>query len=267
MSIKIGINGAGGRMGRRLMNLTCAEPDLELTAAVDAAGSPVIGKAIADLEPTAKVSTAVMTELKGKVDAVIDFSIPEGTMSLLEQIARKEAALIIGTTGFNPEQENRIKKAALLIPIVWAPNMSLGVNLLFKLAGEVAKTLGIKYDIEIVEAHHNKKADAPSGTALGLAKSICEATDRDIEKDLVHGRSGRPGARTHKEIGMHAVRMGNVVGDHSVYFASEFERIELAHHAQDRDVFAAGAVRAAKWVVGKKPGIYDMQDVLFGDTE
>lgn len=264
MSIKVGISGAGGRMGRRLMDLTCADSELELSAAIEMAGSPLVGKAIADLEPAAKATTAVMTELKGKVDVVIDFSVPEATIGLLEQIARKEAALVIGTTGFNEEQAARIKKASMLIPIVWAPNMSLGVNLLFKLAGEVAKILGTPYDIEIVEAHHNKKADAPSGTALGLAKSICEATGRDMEKDLVHGRSGRPGPRTHKEIGMHAVRMGSVVGDHSVYFCSEFERIELAHHAQNRDVFAAGALRAAKWVVGKKPGLYDMQDVLFG---
>ena len=265
MGINVGINGAGGRMGRRLMDLTCADSELELVAAIEGAGSPIIGKAISDLEPAAKVSTAVMTELKGNIDVVIDFSVPEATLAILEQVARKEAALVIGTTGFTEEQAARIKKAAMLIPIVWAPNMSLGVNLLFKLAGEVAQILGNGYDIEIVEAHHNKKADAPSGTALGLAKSICEATGRNMEKDLVHGRSGRPGARTHKEIGMHAVRMGSVVGDHRAYFCSEFERIELVHHAQNRDVFAAGALRAAKWVVGKKPGIYDMQDVLFGE--
>ncbi len=263
MGIKIAINGAAGRMGRRLMSLTCADEELELIAAIESVGNPVIGKAISELEPSANVSTAVMTALQGKIDVVVDFSAPEAIIGLLEQIASLNSALVIGTTGFDAEQEERINKASMLIPIVMAPNMSLGVNLLFKLAGEVASLLGEEYNIEIVEAHHNQKADAPSGTALGLAKSICEATNRSLEKDLVHGRSGKPEARTSKEIGMHAIRMGSVVGDHTVNFCSNSERIELSHHAQNRDVFVTGALRAAKWVCGKKPGLYTMQDVLF----
>jgi 4-hydroxy-tetrahydrodipicolinate reductase len=237
---------------------------MELVAAIERPESHLVGKAIADLEPAAKTSAAVQARLNAHTNVVIDFSVPEASMKLLEQVAAENSALVLGTTGFDEEQTSRIKKAANLIPIVWATNMSLGVNLLFRVAAEVAKSLGDDFDVEIVEAHHNKKADAPSGTALTLAESVADALGRDINTDLVHGRSGRPGPRTKKEIGMHALRMGSVVGDHTVNFCSEFERIELKHHAQNRDVFASGAIRAAKWAVNQKPGLYNMQDVLFG---
>ncbi|MHC4887514.1 MAG: 4-hydroxy-tetrahydrodipicolinate reductase [Planctomycetota bacterium] len=265
MGIRVAIHGAGGRMGRCLMSLVCADPELKLGSAIEYAGHPLIGKAISDLEPTSKSNMAVTTHIMGEVDVVIDFSTPEASMELLNEVARLDAPLVLGTTGITEEQADRVHKASQIIPIMWAPNMSLGVNLLFRIAGEVAKALGDEYDIEVVEAHHNKKADAPSGTALGLAQSLCEALDRDIEADLVHGRSGRPGPRTRREIGMHALRMGSIVGDHTVHFGNEYEQIAISHRAQDRNVFAAGALRAAKWLVGRKPGLYDMQDVLFGE--
>jgi 4-hydroxy-tetrahydrodipicolinate reductase len=251
-------------MGRRLMSLIVADPELELSAAVERPGHPLVGKGIQDLEPSAKTMTAVATEIVGKVDVLIDFSVPEALEDLLEDCASKDVPLVIGTTGLDEEAERRIEKAAKMLPVVYAPNMSLGVNLCFRLVREMAAALGEDFDIEITEAHHNRKADAPSGTALGLARAVAEALDRDLEKDLVHGRSGRPGPRGRREIGMHALRLGGVVGEHTVHFGSENEVIALSHRATNRDVFADGALRAAKWVAGRKPGCYSMEDVLFG---
>lgn len=264
MSIRIAVNGAGGRMGQRIMTLALNDPELELVAARERAGHPLIGKAITEIVPMAKAMTAVSTQIVGKVAVVIDFSAPEALEDLLEETASKNVPLVIGTTGLGAEGESRIQKAAKMIPIVYAPNMSLGVNLMFRLCRELAGAIGQEYDIEITESHHNRKADAPSGTAMGLARVITEVLGLDPDHDLVHGRQGRPGPRTKKEIGMHALRLGNVVGEHTVHFASDYERIEITHKAQDRDVFAAGALRAAKWVVGRRPGLFSMEDVLFG---
>ncbi len=155
------------------------------------------------------------------------------------------------------------REAAKSIPVIHAPNYSLGVNLLFKLAAEAARVLGDEYNIEIVEAHHNQKADAPSGTALGIARAVAEPLGRDVKKDLVYGRSGRPGKRAQREIGVHALRMGAVAGDHTVYFCNDHECVSITHHAESRDVFVSGALRAAKWLVRQKPGYYTMQDILF----
>jgi len=264
MPIRLGVNGAGGRMGRRVMALSVADPELELTCALEMAGHPLVGRGIQDIEPAAKSMTAVATQIVGKVDVIVDFSAPEALEGLLEEAAAKDAALVVGTTGLSDDEVHRIDKAAKIIPIVYAPNMSLGVNLLFRIVREVAGALGDAFDVEIEETHHNKKADAPSGTAMGLARAVAEALGRDLDKDLVHGRSGRPGARKRREIGMHALRMGSVVGEHTVHFGNEYEVIGLSHRALDRDIFAAGALRAAKWVAGRKPGRYSMEDVLFG---
>lgn len=265
MGIKLAINGAAGRMGKRLMALALHDTELELVAAIDYAAHPLQGRPIKFLEPEADslvtLEPAFNTHLP--CDVMIDFSTAESSAHRATEAATVGCALVIGTTGLNAQQEAAITLASKKIPIIHAANYSLGVNLLVKIAGEVAKALGEEFDIEIVEAHHNKKVDAPSGTALAIAKRICATTGRNAEADLVHGRSGKPGARSKNEIGMHAVRMGSVVGDHSAYFGSDFEIIELAHRAQTRDVFAAGALRAAKWLVGKAPGMYTMEDVLF----
>lgn len=264
MAVKIAINGAAGRMGRRLMAMCCEDEGLELFGALEYAACPVIGKKVSEIEPLAKADISFTAQIPAGAEVLIDFSTPEGTVARAKEAMETGCALVIGTTGMNKEQLAVVEEAATKVPVIHAANYSLGVNLLLRVSAEVAKALGENFDIEITEAHHNRKEDAPSGTALAIARSICEATGRDMDKDLVHGRSGRPGARTKREIGMHAIRMGSVVGDHSAYFGSEQEIIELAHRAQSRDVFAAGALRASGWLAGKKPGVYSMQDVLFG---
>ena len=183
-------------------------------------------------------------------------------MARLAEAVVKDAAVVTGTTGLTDEQKAEIEKAAEKIPVLFAPNMSVGVNLLFKLVGEVAAALGDAYDIEIIETHHRFKKDAPSGTALRLAEKIAEATGRDIAKDIVHGREGAVGERTEREIGMHAVRGGDIVGDHIVLYSTLGERVELTHRAHTRDTFVRGALRAARFLVGKPAGMYDMRDVL-----
>ncbi len=264
MSLKIAINGAAGRMGRRLMALTAADDALELSQAIEYAGHPLMGQTARVIDPEAESDVMLSAELTNDAAALIDFTTPEATIKHAACAAELGIALVIGTTGMTEDQEKIVRDAATKVPVIHAGNYSLGVNLLVRVAGEVARALGDDFNIEIEETHHNQKADAPSGTALMIARSICDALGRDIKKDLVHGRSGRPGPRTKTEIGMHALRLGAVVGEHTAHFASLSERIELTHRAQNRDVFAAGALRAAKWLVGKAPGMYSMDDVLFG---
>ncbi len=265
MNKNLVISGAAGRMGRRLMVLSSKEDGLDLVGAIDYPQHPRIGEKISLIEPELVESEVILAKcLDVDADVMIDFSLPEGTEKRIPEAVDKKVAMVIGTTGMSKEQEEQVLEASTYIPIIHASNYSLGVNLLLKVAAEVAKVLGSDFDIEITEAHHNQKVDSPSGTAIALAKSICASTGRDVDSDLVHGREGRPGKRTKKEIGMHAIRMGSVVGDHSVFYGSDFEIIEIAHRAQTRDVFAAGAIRAAKWLCGKKPGMYTMEDVLFG---
>ncbi len=265
MRKKVVISGAAGRMGRRLMVLTSNEDELELAGAIDYPQHPMIGQSVTQIEPELAGTEVRLTKcLEVQADVMVDFSLPEGTEKRLPEAVERKLAMVIGTTGMSKEQEAQVLEASKYIPIIQASNYSLGVNLLLKVAAEVAKALGEDFDIEITEAHHNQKVDAPSGTALALAKSICEATGRNVDTDLVHGRSGRPGKRSRREIGMHALRLGSVVGDHSIYFGSALEIIELSHRAQTRDVLAAGAIRAAKWICGKEPGMYTMENVLFG---
>jgi 4-hydroxy-tetrahydrodipicolinate reductase len=194
---------------------------------------------------------------------LIDFSTAESTARHAAAAAELGVALVIGTTGLAPAQQAAVDAAAKRVAVLQAPNFSLGVNLLFRIAREVARALGEDFDVGIVEAHHNQKADAPSGTALGLARAVAEGLGRDADEAMVHGRQGRPGPRARKEIGMHALRMGSVVGEHTAHFASPYERLELTHRAESRVVFAAGALRAAKWIAGKPAGRYTMDDVLF----
>lgn len=264
MAVRVAINGAAGRMGRRLIALALADSGLELAQALEFSKHPQLGKPLSAIVPEAPAGLALESDLAAKTQVLIDFSVPESTAARAAEAAAKGVALVIGTTGLTAAQEAAVAEAARAVPVIHAPNFSLGVNLVFRIAAEIAQALGEDFDIEIAEAHHNRKADAPSGTALGIAKSVCAATGRDLAADLVHGREGKPGPRDRREIGMHALRLGSVVGDHTVYFGSEFERIELTHRAQTRDVFAAGALRAARWLAGKKPGRYSMADVLFG---
>ncbi len=265
MSYKVVISGAAGRMGRKLMSLVSEDDEIELAGAIDYPQHPKIGELVSTIEPDVGSSEVVLANsLDVAADVIIDFSLPEGTEKRIPEAIENNVALVIGTTGMNEAQRAQVAEASKSIPVIHASNYSLGVNMLIRVAAEVAKILGNGFDIEITEAHHNQKVDAPSGTALALAKSICDATNRDVASDLVHGREGRPGKRTRKEIGMHALRMGSVVGDHSVFFGSDYEIIELSHRAQTRDLFAVGAIWAAKWLCGKEPGMYTMEDVLFG---
>ena len=264
--IKVAINGAAGRMGRRLVALVTEEDDMQVVAALEGSGHELVGRDAGEIAGIGPIGVPVSAEWKERADVLIDFSVPAGTMARLPQAVEKGTAMLIGTTGLTDDQRAEIAKAAERIPVLQAPNMSVGVNLLFKLAGEVAAALGDEYDIEIVETHHRFKKDAPSGTALRLAESIAEATGRDLSKEAVYGRHGATGERTRREIGIHALRAGDIVGDHTVIFSTLGERIELTHRAHTRDTFARGALRAARFLAGKPPRMYSIQDVL-GTTD
>ncbi len=266
MAIQLAISGAGGRMGQRLLALSDQDPDFVLAQAIEWSGFPLMGQRINAGTPLAPRAGDVVWSagLAAGADVLIDFSSPENAIVNAGKAAEHGTALVVGTTGLDESQTDRLREAAEKVPVLFAPNFSLGVNLMFKLAAEAARILGDDYNIEIVEAHHNLKVDAPSGTALGLARAVAEPLHRNLETDLVHGREGKPGKRTVKEIGMHSLRMGSVPGDHTVYFCNQVECLSISHRAESRDVFASGALRAAKWLPKQKPGFYSMQDMLFG---
>ncbi|MAX23297.1 MAG: 4-hydroxy-tetrahydrodipicolinate reductase [Phycisphaeraceae bacterium] len=259
---RIAIHGAGGRMGRRLVALTHEDQALTLAGAIEHDKFSDLGTDAGILAAVGETGITVGTDLPSDVDVVIDFALPIATPGIIDKCVAAKTALVIGTTGLTPEIHARIDEAGKSIPVLQAPNMSLGVNLLFALAAQVAKQLGDDYDIEITEAHHRFKRDAPSGTAMGIAESICKATGKDIVKDVVHGRHGDDVQRKRGEIGMHALRVGSEVGRHSAFFANLGEELELTHKAFSRDVFVHGALKAAKWLDGKEPGRYGMADVL-----
>ncbi len=258
----LAIHGAAGRMGLRLIALAHEDPQLKPTAALDRAGHPSLGQDVGRLAGIGDIGVPLSDRLAAKVDAVIDFSIPAATRILLHRCVETKSSLVIGTTGLGDADHRAIDEAGKSIAVLQAPNMSLGVNLLFALAGQVARQLGDDYDIEVVEAHHRFKKDAPSGTALGIAEAICKATGKDLKATLVHGRHGDDVPRNRGQIGMHALRSGDVVGRHTVSFGTLGEELQLTHIASTRDVFARGALHAAKWLAGKKPGRYGMRDVL-----
>ncbi len=263
--IKLAISGAGGRMGQRLLSLSDKDQEFQLVQAIEWAGFPLMGQGVNAGTPLAPRAGSVVwsKELTEGADILIDFSAPENAVINAKLAAQFGTKLIVGTTGLDEAQSAELRETAEKIPVMQAPNFSLGVNLMFKLAAEAAAVLGDEYNIEIVEAHHNQKVDAPSGTALGIAKAVAEPLGRDMNNDLIYGRQGKPGKRKAKEIGMHALRMGSVAGDHTVYFCSEYECFSISHRAESRDVFAAGALRAAKWLMHKPAGFYTMQDMLF----
>jgi len=254
----LAIAGVAGRMGRRLLALAAQDDELQTVSALEAPGHPKVGQQIEGVTVTDTIADPF--------DVLIDFTLPDGTIHWLKSALHRNKPIVIGTTGHSEQQLARIRDAAKKIPVLKAMNMSLGVNLLFRLVGQVAKALGDDYDIEIVEAHHRFKVDAPSGTALELLQSILDVTGRDAEKDVVYGRKGQTGQRPARQIGMHSLRGGDTVGEHLVRFGTLGETIELKHTAHTRDTFVNGALRAAKWLPGKKPGLYDMQDVLFGSN-
>jgi 4-hydroxy-tetrahydrodipicolinate reductase len=237
------INGARGRMGQALIACAKADPtSFELSVGLD------VGDDLAAALPAC--------------DAVIDFTHADSTVAVAEACAAAGKILVIGTTGHNDADRARISEISKEIPVVFAPNFSVGVNTLFWLTRKATEILGPDFDLEVVEMHHRLKKDSPSGTARRLAEILAEARELDYDKNVMHGREGMVGERQKTEIGMHAVRGGDVVGDHTVIYANVGERVELTHKASSRDTFAKGALRAARWAQGQKPGLYDMQDVL-----
>ena len=260
--MKIGVCGAAGRMGRAIIGLVRSAEDLELTAAVEAPGHPDYGRDAGEVAGVGRLGVPIAAELAGSPDAVIDFSSPKAARAVARVCRERKIPLVVGTTGLSDGDQDEIAKTAKVVPVVFSPNMSVGVNLLFDLAPKVAKALGDGYDIEIVEMHHRFKKDAPSGTAVKLGEEIAHALKVSLKDIADHGREGLVGERQAGHIGFHAVRGGDVVGDHTVVFAGLGERVELVHKAGSRECFARGALRAARFVRGHKPGLFNMKDVL-----
>lgn len=262
---RIGIVGASGRMGRMLIEATLKDPSATLAAAFDQPGSAALGQDAATLaglpESGIRVTEAVRQGLT-QCDCLIDFTRPEGTLRHLDECEAARVALVIGTTGFDAAGKARIAAAAQNIPIVFAPNMAVGVNLVFRLLDTAARILAEGYDVEIVEAHHRMKVDAPSGTALRMGEVVADALNRELSECAVYGREGHTGERDKTTIGFATVRGGDIVGDHTVMFCGLGERVEIAHKASSRMPYALGSLRAAHFLMQRQSGLFDMQDVL-----
>ncbi|HUN67611.1 MAG TPA: 4-hydroxy-tetrahydrodipicolinate reductase [Burkholderiales bacterium] len=254
---RIVIAGAGGKMGRTLIESVLADRSLVLAAAFDVRGSAAVGTSIGGIKVGSDAGKAVAAG-----DVLVDFTRPEGTIEHLAACARLGKPIVIGTTGFPERLTKAILQAGHKIPIAMSPNFAIGVNAVFKLAEAAAKILGDDYDVEIVEAHHRQKVDAPSGTALKLGEIVAKALKRDLAKTAVYGRQGDTGVRPAGQIGFHAIRGGDIVGEHTVIFAGTGERVEVTIRSQSRMTYALGALRAAKFLRGKRAGLYDMNDVL-----
>jgi 4-hydroxy-tetrahydrodipicolinate reductase len=262
--IRFAVVGSGGRMGRTLIEAILAAPDAELVAALDVPGSPFLGKDAGELIGTpcgVKVSDDVDAAL-AKADCLIDFTRPEGTLKHLAACRKHGVHAVIGTTGFTTEQKLVIQDASRDVPIVFAPNMAVGVNAVFRLLDVAARILNEGYDVEVIEAHHRHKVDAPSGTALRMGEVVAAALGRSLAECAVYGREGHTGERPGAQIGFATVRGGDIVGDHTVLFAGTGERIEITHKSASRMPYAQGSLRAARFMRGQTKGLFDMQDVL-----
>ena len=263
--LNVAMLGASGRMGRTIVPLIVESPDLRLSGALAAAGDAHVGHDAGVVSGTAPVAVSITSDagraLEG-AQVAIDFTLPAASLAHARLCLARKVPLVIGTTGHDEAMRAEIARVAGAIPVVMAPNMSLGVNLLFKLAELGARALGTDYDIEIFEAHHRHKVDAPSGTALGLGRAVASGRGTTLEEAAEYARHGATGPRRKGAIGFSVMRGGDIVGDHRVFFAGPGEQVELAHHAQDRSGFARGALVAARWVVGRPAGLYSMMDVL-----
>lgn len=263
--IRVAISGVAGRMGCSLIQAACQDKDIIIGAANEHPDSRLIGSDAGELAGVGILKIPIVSDLseeKEAFDLLIDFTRPEVSLANLALCREQGKAMVIGTTGFTPEQRQRITSAADDIPIVLAPNMSVGINLCLKLIDIAARTLGDTVDIEVIEAHHRYKVDAPSGTALRMGEVVAEALGWEIEQCAVYGRQGLIGERPRKSIGFSSLRAGDIVGEHTVMFVAEGERVEITHKASNRMTFALGALRASHWVSHQPPGLYDMQDVL-----
>ena len=263
--LKIGVTGAGGRMGRTLIEAVYAADGLVLGSAIEKPGSSLVGVDAGELAGLGPLGIKVGSDLKAAVqdaDVLVDFTVPTATISHLQACEAAGRPMVIGTTGFSESESLRIDTASALIPICKASNFSTGVNLCFKLLELASTIIGDDSDIEIYEAHHRHKIDAPSGTALSMGEVVANSLGRDLASVAVYGREGQTGARDQHTIGFATVRAGDIVGDHTVTFAADGERVEISHKATSRMAFARGALRAAGWLAAQKAGLYDMQDVL-----
>lgn len=263
--IKAAVAGVAGNMGQRLVHALYLTDGIELAGALEKEGHEAVGQDVsvrAGLPPSGVPISDSMEEVLEGVDVLIDFSHHEASLKHLRGVVARSKAAVIGTTGFTTQQWDEIRQIAPQTRCVVSPNMSVGVNLVWRVIGDVASTLGAAFDVEIVEAHHRRKADAPSGTALRMGEILAEALGRNLKKVGIFARHGQIGPRSNDEIGIQTIRAGDIVGEHTVIFAGVGERIEITHRAHSRDNFARGAVRAALWVVEQPPGLYDMQDML-----
>jgi|SRR5208283_231545 len=262
---RIIVAGAIGKMGSRITALSKGYRDLQLAGAVEREGHEAVGKDVGPLVGLEDLGVKLTESLEALIDnsdVVISFASTKASLEHLKLAAERKKAMVIGTTGFSKDDLGYIKELSQTIPVVLAPNMSVGVNLLLKVLQDVARVLGDDYDIEIIEAHHRMKKDAPSGTAVKMAQVIADAVNRKFDDVVVYERKGLIGERSQKEIGIQTIRAGDIVGEHTVLFGGLGERIEITHKASSRDTFARGALKAASWIAHRPPGLYDMQDVL-----
>ena len=260
------INGACGRMGRLIIRGVSEQADMEIAGAIEFSGHPQIGSDAGVVAGIGEIGVAITGDLEDvleSADVVIEFSKPEATLQHLREVVNADKAMVIATTGFEPDELVTVNELASQIRCVMAPNMSLGINVMIQALELIAKALGDDYDIEVIEAHHNHKADSPSGTALRLAETVAAALERDLDEVGVYGRHGIVGARPKKQIGIHAVRGGDIAGDHTVLFATEGEQLSVVHRAHSPEAFAKGAIRAARWVIDAPKGLHDVSEVLF----
>ena len=263
--LRLGINGAGGRMGRTLVRACMEDDQVRLGGAFEAPSADSIGSDAGEIAGTGRTGVIIRDDPQAchaDFEILVDFTVPECTMQSLEICREHGKSMVIGTTGLDARQKLRLREAARDISIVFAPNMSTGVNLCLQLLQVAARTLGDEYDVEIIEAHHRHKVDAPSGTALRMGEVVAESLGRDLDECAVYGRQGHTGKRDTRTIGFETIRAGDIVGEHTVMFSGVGERVEITHRASSRMSFARGAMRAAVWVASQDPGLYDMQDVL-----
>jgi 4-hydroxy-tetrahydrodipicolinate reductase len=257
--------GAGGRMGTAVVRAVARAAGMTLVAGIDKPGSARLGKDAGEISGAGNLGITVSDQIEPYLSpgtVIIDFTRPEASLTYLRAAAKKAVPIVIATTGFDPRQTTEIRRLSRRTPALLSANTSLGVNVLVSLLGKAAKMLGDDYDVEIVEAHHRFKKDAPSGTALALGRAVAGALNRDLDKVGIHGRKGIASERSKKEIALLSVRAGDIVGEHTVIFGGIGERLEFIHRAHSRDTFAEGAIRAAQWLAGQNPGLYSMQDVL-----
>lgn len=265
MSETIGVIvvGAAGRMGNRIIHVLHETPSMRLVQAVDRADHPSLGRDVGEIVGLGRLGVPLEGRIrKGDGEVIINFSTPQASLESLEFARENGLAIVIGTTGFRSDQMERIKELSKEVRCVLAPNMSVGMNVMFRIVQDVAKVLGRDYDIEILEAHHRLKKDSPSGTAIRLGELIAQSIGRDFNQVGIYGRKGMIGERTQEEIGMQVIRAGDIVGEHMVLFGGIGERLEIIHRAHSRDNFARGAIKAALWIIHQPNGLYDMQDVL-----